>query len=226
MHAVNLISQGLCADDPDLPEQPGGAEPGICAITGEHDAYTYPRKLLLGKSFTDGALLRAPQSDRVSSAAYTALKYKWERMSSWRAGVDGFERLDRAGVRKRVFSPPKSGRWSGYATTSYKKHGALRAPVNSGGSNIWLFETRIVNGNDAERVGEWWGKLNAALRLGIGRSVLETLDCPQPVMRLVGLAAWLEFEAWARDKHKSGLYAFLCYLLPSQEELKRERSDK
>ena len=225
MHVVDLIAQGLRTDDPDLPEQPEGAEPGICAITGEHYACTYPRKLLLGKSFTDGALLAAPQSDRVSSAAYTALKYKWERMSSWRAGVDGFERLDRAGVRKRVFSPPKSGRWSGYATTSYKKHGALRAPVNSGGSNIWLFETRIVNAEYGLAL-QWYSYLNEALRAGIGRSVLETLDCPQAVMRQVGLAAWLEFEGWARDKHKSALYAFLCYLLPSQEELKRERSDK
>jgi len=72
------------------------------------------------------------------------------------------------------------------------------------------------------RVREWWDVLNVALRAGIGRTVLESLDCPPFVMAKVGLPVWLEFEAWARPKYLSALYAFLCYLLPSQEELKHE----
>jgi hypothetical protein len=70
------------------------------------------------------------------------------------------------------------------------------------------------------RVAEWWHILNLALRDGFGRTILENLECPPFVIRKAGIKKWLEFERWAKPKHQSAVYSFLCYLLPSQEELK------
>jgi hypothetical protein len=230
MHPIDLIAfrldRATFRPEP-LPEEPRS---GICAITGS-EGPTIRRKHLLGASFTEGALLRAPDSDRVSVAAwevFTAAEdrgkargFRPERMSSWLCDGLTFRPLDRAGVRAAVLDsrepvPP----WCGYATTSYKKHGSLRAPVNGPGRRLWLWEMRVVDCSDRDDLIEIWLRLNRALRQGFGRSVLETVECPPWLMAKVGLAAWLEFEAWARPRRNSALYAFLCYLLPSQEELK------
>jgi len=160
----------------------------------------------------------------VSIDAYYAMKFKWERMNSWFTDGVVFQRLTRQDVRTRVFQSDMPEQWSAYATTSYKKHGALNAVINTRGSRIWLFEMRRVDCSDMAHVTDWWQTLNIALRAGIGRSILESLVCPPFVMNKVGLHIWMEFQQWARDKYLSGLYAFLCYLLPSQEELKHEHS--
>lgn len=224
MHPVMLI-QAACSkgNAEDAPEMPDKTTPGVCCVTGEFTD-TVPRKTLLGKSFTDGALLRVPSSDRVGLAAWTALSYKWERMSSWVCTADAFTRLLRVDVRDAVFGPLPDVPWSGYATTSYKKHGALRAVVNTGKRNVWLFETRLVDCSDRPKLEDWWTRINAALRLGFGRKALETLECPAWVMAKVGVDAWLEYLAWAKPIQHSALYSFLCYLLPSQDELKAERA--
>lgn len=218
MHAVDLIATALqgAQGQPVLPCTPA---PGICCITGVNGP-TVPRKTLFGKSFTGGSSLKAPGSTHVGVNAYLALKYKWQRMSSWKCDGDTFHRLDRLGVRQAVLKTPFPERWAGYVTTSYKKHGALLAPVNTGLCRIWLFETRTVDCTDMETLMDWWHVLNNALRAGIGRKVLETLDIAPWLIKRTGLRAWLEFESWARPKHHSSLYAFLCYLLPSQEEMK------
>jgi len=221
MHPVQLIAAAIDPADPDRPVLDIATAIGVCAVTGIECA-TVPRKDLFGKSFTDGAALAAPDSDRVSVEAYTALRYKWERMSSWICDGTMFRRLDRVGVRDAVFSQLPMRPWAAYATTSYKKHGALRAPINSGSKRVWLFESRIVDCSNMELVMDWWARLNAALRLGFGRSILETLDCPIFVMSKVGVREWMAFETWARPRKNTALYAFLCYLLPSQEELRHE----
>lgn len=222
MHPVNLIADGLSAKDPDLPVFDGELENGICAVTGAYGK-TMHRKLLLGKSFCDGERLLAPDSDRISLDAYLAMKYKWERMSSWVCDGIEFKKLNRTQVRDAVLSNNITPPWIGYATTSYKKHGALRVSINHGKQNVWLFETRIVDCSDTALLVEWWDCLNVAIRLGIGRSILESLDCPAFVMRKIGIEKWIDFEMWAKPKAKSVMYAFLCYLLPSQEELKNEK---
>lgn len=222
MHPVNLIARGLDGSDKDYPALAPDFVNGICAVTGI-EGQCVPRKTLFGKSFCDGETLAAPSSVVVSVDAYITLKYKWERMSSWVCCESGFKKLSRVGVREAVLSESITAPWCGYATTSYKKHGALRAPINySQGQNKWLFETRLVDCSDIKKVAEWWSILNKALRLGAGRSVLETLNCPPFVMRKIGLSEWVKFELWAKPRAKSSLYAFLCYLLPSQEELKNE----
>ena len=223
MHPVNLIARALALNcsDPEKPQMPGNAKPGICCVTGQ-EGPVIPRKILFGKSFTDGAVLAAPSSEWVSTDAAMALGYKWERMSSWLCDGVHFQRLDRQGVRAAVLGEPPERPWAGYATTSYKKHGALRARVNGPGRNIWLFENRLVDCSNRKAMEEVWGRLNHAIRQGFGRSILESLDCPGPIMAKQGAAYWLDFLAWAQPMYRSGIYQFMCYLLPSQVELKAE----
>lgn len=231
MTAIKLISRALNnyqSDSPtDIPVLPASdIRSGICAVTGEEKVETLPRRQIFGRSFMDGEILAAPDSDRVSVDACRALKFKWERMSSWRVTPTEFQKLDRLGVRDAVINAggrKSASPWAGYATTSYKKHGALRAPVNVGFQAVWLFESRLVDCTDYPRLIRWWIRLNEALRAGFSRPVLESCVCPVYVMRKVGLSEWLSFEAWARTRRNSALYAFLCYLLPSQKELQAER---
>jgi len=233
MRAHNLISQALRKQGAALPKLPATPRDSVCAVSGDVCA-CLPRKDVLGKSFTNTNLLTAPQSDFVGVDVYQAWYYGYkaqegkkrdkrpERMSSWFCDGETFQELNRVDVRDKVFLPKMPRMWAGYATTSYKKHGSLLAPVNTGDRRFWLFEERQVDCSDMGTVELWWDRLNTALRAGIGRSVLETLECPPFVMAKVGLPTWLDFEQWARDKYQSALYAFLCYLLPSQEELKHE----
>ena len=222
MHPVSLIASAIKQgkECPALPYKSIQTE-AVCAITGMR-VPCIPRKELIGKSFTNHDALAAPHSEYVGVDAYLALKYKWERMASWFCDGITFERLNRQGVRAKVFQKAMPTQWAAYATTSYKKHGALHARVNTGGRRIWLFEMRLADLSDRNQVDEWWRALNAALRAGIGRSVLESLDCPPFLVGKVGLKTWMEFERWAQPKYQSATYAFLCYLLPSQEELKLE----
>jgi hypothetical protein len=220
MHPVNLISQAI-KENKDRPELPCESQEGVCAITGQC-CQCIPRKKLIGKSFTNLDLLARPDSTMVGIDAYYALKFKWERMNSWLCDGDTFQRLDRVGVREKVFQEIMPSMWTAYATTSYKKHGALRSKVNTGDRRIWLFEMRLVDCTNMAQVREWWQVLNTALRAGIGRSVIESLVCPSYVIGKVGISTWLEFERWAWPRYQSSLYAFLTYLLPSQEELKKE----
>jgi hypothetical protein len=216
MHAVDLIAAAL--GPPALPCVPG---PGLCCVTGEETA-CIPRAHLLGKSFTNLDLLAAPGSEQVGVAAYVALTHKWERMSSWYCDGVAFRNLTRQDVRGIVVAGDYELPWVGYATTSYKKHGALRTPVNSGAKRIWLFEMSLVDCSDHARLLEIWERLNRELRAGVGRSVLESLEPNAYALKEIGYRRWRELEAWARPLAQGSLYQFLCYLLPSQEELKVE----
>jgi hypothetical protein len=163
---------------------------------------------------------------------YQALKHKWERYSSWIVTENEFTLLGKSHsgdgwrneVLKYIFDPPQ-GPWAGYITTSYKKHGAMRAPVNRG-TNVWLFEMILADCTDQEKTREYWEVLNKYLRVGFGRPVLESVKCSSYVIRKCGLSEWVEFERWAKDKYQSGLYKLMCYLLPSQNELKKETGNK
>lgn len=221
MHPCNLIHQALGAADPDYPAEVAALErsAGLCCVTGA-DGPTVPRREILGKSFTDGALLAAPDSDRLGLAAAVAMRYKWERMSSWICDGGTFRRLDRQGVRAAVLGPRPTRPWSAYATTSYKKHGSLRAAVNGPGRALWLFESRLVDCSDQAEVAAWWAILEAARRGGLPRPVIEYLEPGPKVLAAFGVRHWLAFEAWARPRQRSALYAFLCYLLPSEEEIR------
>lgn len=216
MHTCDLIARHI--DPIDLPQEP---VEGVCCLTGEN-ASCINRKHLLGKSFTNGDLLRRPESDLVSVAAYQALKHKWERMGSWYVDESGFNKLTRKGVRDMVFSESLGTTWAGYATTSYKKHGSLIAPVNTGKSRTWLFEMVLVDCADPRMPGIWQ-RLNHDLRHGIGRQSMETLEPNSYTLKEIGYHQWHDFERWARPYYQGSLYQFMCYLLPSQDELKHEK---
>jgi len=218
MHTINLIAGAL---DPREAPPPQPTHEGICCITG---AYTtcLQRKELIGKSWNSHDRLAAPNSDLVGTNAYQVLKYRPERASSWFCDGKTFDRLNRVQVRERVLAREMPERWAGYATTSYKKHGSLIAPVNTGDRRVWLFEMLLVDLTNMGRTREIWDGLNFALRAGIGRSVLESLDCPAFLIPKIGLRFWLDFQRWARPIYQGAQYKFLCYLLPSQAELKEE----
>lgn len=221
MHAVDLIATGIPEDDPDRRPLPCEPVDATCAVTGAY-APCVPRKHVIKSAFTNHDLLRCPDSGYVSVHAYTALTYKWERMSSWIATPGAFRRLDRVGVRNAVFGPEPRAPWAGYATTSYKKHGSLWVPVNGPGQRRWRFESVTVDLSNADEAHEVWTRLNEQLRAGYGRAVLETLDCPPWLLVKGGVKRWIDFEVWARPRYRGPLYQFLCYLLPSQEELRQE----
>lgn len=215
MHAVDLISNSL--DWVETPEEP---KVGTCCVTGE-TCSTIARKHAIKPSFTNWDRLRAPDSDRVGISAWRALSYEWERKSSWTCDGREFVRLHRKSVRERVFDFSVFDRPRAcYATTSYKKHGVLWAPVNSPGRKVWAFETRLVDCSDEEFVQEIWGHLRSAQDAGISRTSIETLEINQYFLSKVGWRAWRDFERWAKYRVNSPLYAFLTYLLPSVEELK------
>ncbi len=233
MHPIRLIYLALTTQHKSLPALPCDPVTAVCAVTGE-TLPCLPRKDVLGASFTNMNLLAAPNSEYVSVEVLQVWEFGYktaedkkrdkrpERMSSWFCDGVTFEELDRQGVRAKVFQADMPPVWTAYATTSYKKHGSLRSRVNTGGKRVWLFEERAVDLSDMVTVNEWWSVLNQALRDGFGRSVLETLDCPPYLIAKNGLAKWQALEAWGRNKVNSAKYAFLCYLLPSQEELKAD----
>jgi hypothetical protein len=189
-------------------------------VTGASCA-TISRKHVIKPSFTNLDLLRAPDSHRASVVAWRALTYKWERMSSWACNGETFARLDRKGVREQVLTRDEIAMpCAYYATTSYKKHGALLAPANPPGRRVWLFETRLVDCSDMDAVEDTWARLRAAQDAGIPRPLIESLDIAPGYIGKVGWRVWCDFEAWARPRMRSPLYQFLTYLLPSMEELK------
>jgi hypothetical protein len=140
----------------------------------------------------------------------------------WCDGVE-FRRLTRQTAREMVVDGAPSGRpWAGYITTSYKKHGSMRTAVNAGTKAVWLFENTLVDCSDRPRLHSWWETMRQAQRDGIGRQSMETLDIPAGILAQIDQCTWLNYRRWAADKIRAPLYQLLCYLLPSQEELRAE----
>ncbi|OIO41911.1 hypothetical protein AUJ63_04665 [Candidatus Pacearchaeota archaeon CG1_02_35_32] len=233
MHPANLISIALQKQKKQkLPELPCEPVKAICAITGQRQL-CLPREEVIKYTFTNLNLFVAPTSGFISVDVFYAWNYGYvtegrgrekrpERMSSWVCDGEQFIELNRQGVREWVLKEEMPAVWTGYATTSYKKHGTMVAKVNIGNHRIWAFEMRLVDCSDMKLVMNWWQILNLALRDGIGRTIMEGLDCPPFVIGKIGLKKWIEFEQWAAPKYQSALYSFLCYLLLSQEELRDE----
>lgn len=193
----------------------------ICAITGE-SCMCVPRKKLFSSNFTEQPNLQCPESQFVSVEVYQAMKYRKTRMSSWIATGKEFRLLKRIDVRPLVLSGTGSDSWAGWVTTTYKKHGSTRAKLNYAGQAIWAFDEMLVDCANIKKVNGIYNQLVFYLKKGFGRASLETLNCPGFVIMEVGLKEWLELDCWAKPLYKSNLYKFLCYLLPSQDELKTE----
>ena len=224
MSAIELLAAALPPAEP--PEPP---QEGVCCVLGTREP-CIPRHQAIKPSFTNLDVLRAPDSDSVSIRAWRVLTHSVAAaegkkrdtfplmQSSWVCG-ESLLMLDRKMVRSLVLDGVAGmPAWAGYVTTSYKKHGSLRAPVNRNGSQRWLFELDVVDCSDRVKVADWWGRLRHARVCGIPRPVIETLDCSLHVMGK-HMALWREFEEWARPRHQSSLYRFLTYLLPAQNEI-------
>ena len=230
MSAIEILAAALPPAEP-----PESTQEGVCCVLGTHEP-CIPRHHAIKASFTNLDLLRAPDSDSVSVRAWRVLTHSVPAaegkkrdtfplmQSSWLCG-QSLLLLDRKMVRPLVLEGVASmPEWSGYVTTSYKKHGSLRAPVNRNGSQRWLFELDVVDCSDRAKVAEWWGRLRHARVSGIPRPCIETLDCSLHVMSK-HMTLWREFEAWARPRYQSPLFRFLTYLLPSEDEIKCSTSD-
>jgi hypothetical protein len=218
MHPIDFIAPHI--EKTELPEKP---REGICAFTGRLTE-TVNRKKLVKSSFTNENLMQAPTSDRVGVNAWHCLKNR-KTKSSWYCDRDGFRKLTRQELRDIVIDGNYPDIWSGYATTTYKKHGSLVSHVNTD-SVIWRFEMLDVDCSNRKKMLTIWKRLNKEIRAGLGRSILETLDCPISIMKKYGWKKWIDFKTWAKTICNTPLYQFMCYLLPSQKELKAEEKAK
>ena len=224
MSAILLLHEALAPREP--PESP--AE-GICCVLGTLEP-CIDRSYAIKPSFTNLDLLRAPDSDHVSVRAWRVLTHSVPgaegkkrdtfplMQSSWVCDGKNVIYLNRQGVRSLVLDGVQADIWCGYVTTSYKKHGCLRTPMNRNDTQRWLFELEVVDCSDRAKVADWWERLRTTREAAVPRPVIETLDCS---VHLMGkhLALWQQFEPWARSHYQSPLYRFLTYLLPSQDEL-------
>lgn len=228
---VHLLASAL-RERPPLPCEP---QEGICAVTGSLGP-CLPRHLVILESNCDQARFLAPESDHVHVDVFYAWNAGYlkdgrkrqtcpERQSCWWCDGREFREIRKPDIREIVLNGSPSVPWAMWVTTSYKKHGSLRAPVNYQTRGVIGFEELVVNASDPVRVNEWWSRLTEAQSFGIGRTILETLDCPVHVMAKVGLSRWQTFERWARLVYQTPLYALLTYLLPSREELAGEAAD-
>ncbi|MBP8055082.1 MAG: hypothetical protein KA314_04540 [Chloroflexi bacterium] len=239
MHATDLIT--ACLTDAQKEPLPEAARSGICCVTGV-TTETIARKQLFGSSFCDLNLLACPESPLVGVGVWYAFQFgaygidaesgqakkrkkKPEVMSCWWTDGQTFHEMGKAQIRELVLRGTTAKHWAGWVTTTYKKHGALRSPVNGTPFGSWGFDDLLVRANDVTAVLEMWRKLRQAQNNGIGRTGIETLDIPIPIMIKVGMGFCNDFLAWARPRYQSPLYQFLVYLLPSQEELREGYSD-
>lgn len=240
MHAVDLISACLTADQKEpLPE---AAQTGVCCVTGA-TTETIARKHLFGANFNDLNILTCPDSLRVGVSVWYAFKFgepgvnpetgelnkrkKYKEMQTcWWTDGETFREMNKARIRELVLRGTTSKYWAGWVTTSYKKHGSLRSPVNNMPFGIWGFDDLQVRANDKDKVLAIWARLRDAQKNGIGRTGIETLDIPIPIMLKVGMIFCNDFISWARPLFKSPLYQFLVYLLPSKEEIQEGYDDE
>jgi hypothetical protein len=233
-HPVNIIAAALQKQNKSLPVLPCEPVTAICAITGIKQE-CIPRKEVISYTFTNLDIFRAPDSRFIGVDFFYSWNYGYptghtrdkhpERSSSWFCDGNEFLELNRQGIRDWVLKKEMPEAWTGYVTTSYKKHGSMVAKVNTKKRRVWAFEMRTVDCTNFSLMLNWWQTLNTVLRAGIVRSILESLECPAIVLKNLDIKKWVEFEKWARPKYQSALYAFLCYLLPSQDELKEEQKN-
>ena len=217
MHPVHLISAALSVETPNW-TPPYATERAICCLTGE-ECECIPRREMIGGSFTTQSALAAPMSEWIGLPAVRSLGHKWERMACWWTDGRVFRIVKRADIRALVLHGSPSAPWSGWITTSYKKHGALLARVNTSTRGVWAFDEQRVDCSDGETVRAWWVTMTTAQRAGVWRTMQETGECPPGLIGKIGLRVWMDFAAWSAPRRQSPLFALLCYLLPSKEEM-------
>lgn len=229
MNSIDVIYSALPSVD--LPETP---TEGVCCVTGQKTT-TVSRSHGIKPTFTNLDILKAPSSDRIGIKAFSVITYSIPtegkkvalaplRQSHWLAVKGAAMQYFKKKEEIRPYAlgdKTPDAEWCLYVTTSYKKHGALFAPVNipKNGDRRILFEQQIVD-LAPEFIRSWWERLRKAQDEGIPRPVIESGEAGPALIRNVGVQKWKEFHNFAHDKIKNRTYQFLVYLLPSQEELK------
>ena len=213
MHPISLLAPTIQPDGP-LPTDPID---GVCCVTGLVGP-CLPRRLSVPESSTDQLNYLAPTSDLCGVDAYRVLRYRPERAACWWCDGHEFRPITRPDILALVLDGSTRTPWAAWVTTSYKKHGAFRAVVNPGPRGVVAFDERRVDCSDGSQISEWWDRMTAAQRAGIWRTMQERVECHPALLGKIGLDVWVSFERWARPRAQSGLYALLCYLLPSREE--------
>ena len=205
----------------------------VCCITGVK-CECVPMGAVITTSFTDGQLFKAPSSEWVSLSTYQAWKFgiraegkkrdmNPERNSCWVVNRDAWRHgLKKAEIRQVALegvTPP----WACWVTTGYKKHGTLRTPVNSSRHGVIAFNDLRADCSDPERVMGMFERMKSIQLVGFGRKIIETLECPPGYQKRYGFGPWNEFYSWAKSIYLSPLYQFVCYILPTKEEMDAER---
>lgn len=228
MHACNLVAAAIpSAMRPALPCAPVD---GLCAVTGAQGP-CLPRSMVISDANCDAYLFAAPSSPLVSVDVFIAWNFGQtkpggkrqtcpERQSCWFCDGREFRSIDKAFMRRIAIDGSETRPWAMWITTSYKKHGTVRSPVNQRARGVVGFDELRVDCTDGPAVDATWARLCAAQYAGIPRPLIESLDISPGHMEKIGWRVWRNFEAWARPRRLSPLYRLLTYLLPSQEELK------
>lgn len=230
-HACHLVAAAVPERDrPPLPCEPVEA---LCAVTGTAGP-CLPREAAITESNCDSYLFASPTSRWVHVDVFISWNFGElkpgakrktcpERQACWWCGGDEFLTVTKPFMRHIVLA----GRsptcpWAMWVTTSYKKHGTVRTPVNHSRWGRIGFDELVVDCSSEAEIGEYWRRLRGALDAGMPRPLIENLDCSPAFIAKLGWRVWRDFEAWARPRVRSPLYTFLTYLLPSREELKNE----
>lgn len=231
MHPVDLLAGAFRKMEGNLPDMTG-MEDGICCISGAFGP-TLARKDFIASSFTDRGGMLAPDSDRIGVNAAIALRFavpvegkkrpRWPEMNdSWWTDGRAFDVMDRPTARERIlhgYNTDVWRPWAAYITTTKKKHGAMRAVINTSERGCWAFDEHLID-CAGDRVNRWYDRMRQAMRDGIGRMSIAEGDMPPALMRRIGLDVWLPFAEWARPRRTAPLYALCVWLLPTQAELK------
>jgi len=223
MHATDLIARHI--PSPGYPSDP--AE-GICCITGKITPCVL-KKDLIGPSFTDWSLCAAPSSPHVGLNVYASWLHGHrapgkkkdfcpERNACWFVSENEFRQISKDDIRRLVLEGSPDTPWAGWVTTSYKKHGSLRTPVNFHRYGIWGFDDTRIDCSDPDLVLDWWQRLIRYQASGIGRTSMMSGEAPPGVIKCIGLSVWTDFVHWVNDKKGAPLLLFLVYLLPSKRK--------
>lgn len=205
----------------------------VCCVSGEVKPCV-PKKDLISSSFTDMQYFKAPTSAWIGTDVYAAWRYGTRepgkkrdfvptRNCCWYVDQNEFRiKLNKKDIRDIALkggAPP----WACWVTTSYKKHGTMRARPNNFMHGIIAFDDLQVDCSDVARTKEIYDRLCGMQLKGFSRPILESLSCPPGVLKKNGFVEWNEFYSWAKPFYTSALYQFCCYILPTADEIKEKK---
>jgi hypothetical protein len=141
-------------------------------------------------------------------------------MSLWLVNGINFIRPDRQQVRAWVLDGVGYPMWSAYVTTSYKKHG-FTTPINRGRFGIWKYDDTLVDCRNNALIRDMFSGMCEFQQRGVSRPIMESMTASVSIIKKIGIPTWTEFLRFAETR-QGRAWQFLCYLLPSREEIENE----